>query len=192
MKTFVTSDTHFGHANIIKYCNRPFEDVRDMNLEMARTWNYRVSESDEIYFLGDFAMGPGVDEAFIVDMLERLNGKKFIVLGNHDQPSRKHKMVGLRRAADYFNNIAILSDIYELRFEGTNFVMSHYPMSDWNGKFHGSIHLHGHQHNQFSEEQAAIQVVDKRYDVGVDMYGGPVQLTGDLRFLKYPRGWTND
>jgi calcineurin-like phosphoesterase family protein len=187
-KIFVTSDTHLGHANIIKYCNRPFADAESMTEHIINTWNARVSQDDLVYFLGDLAMGPGVDEGYIVDRLSELNGQLQVVLGNHDQPSKWCD--GLEKISkDFALPITILPDIFELKHEGKRFVMCHYPMKDWNGKYHGTIHLHGHKHTQFSPTRARRMIAEKRYDIGVDMYGGPVQLTGDLRFLKDPKGW---
>ncbi len=190
-KVFVSSDLHFGHANIIRYCGRPFKSASQMNTELVRRWNSRVSREDTVYFLGDFAMGPSVDADFIVAMLQSLNGKLFIVMGNHDQPNKKHKQLGLRHTILSYElgHINMLNDIYELTYEGTSFVMCHYPMNDWNGKFHGTVHLHGHRHNCPSDSRARESAKNKRYDVGVDMYGGPVQLTGDLRYLNDPKGW---
>jgi calcineurin-like phosphoesterase family protein len=148
-KIFVTSDTHLGHANIIKYCNRPFADAESMTEHIINTWNARVSQDDLVYFLGDLAMGPGVDEGYIVDRLSELNGQLQVVLGNHDQPSKWCD--GLEKISkDFALPITILPDIFELKHEGKRFVMCHYPMKDWNGKYHGTIHLHGHKHTQFS------------------------------------------
>jgi calcineurin-like phosphoesterase family protein len=62
-------------------------------------------------------------------------------------------------------------------------------MLDWDGKFHGSVHLHGHQHNLPSVGLIKEQRAQKRYDVGVDMYGGPVEVTGGLLYLNTPKGW---
>ena len=191
MKTFVTSDLHFGHSNIIRYCGRPFKSASHMNTELVRRWNSRVTPEDTVYFLGDFAMGPNVDANFIVAMLQSLNGELFILMGNHDQPNKKHKQLGLRHTilSHELGHINMLSDIYELTHEGTSFVMCHYPLNDWNGKFHGSVHLHGHKHTGPTARKISEAALNKRYDIGVDMYGGPVQLTGDLRYLDDPQGW---
>ncbi len=210
MKTFVCSDTHFGHANIVRYCERPFRDVHHMGTELVRRWNEPVSNDDTVYFIGDFAMGPKVDEEFIVSVLSSLNFKTmYVVLGNHDQPNKKYKQKGLKRIVDdnSLDRIEILPDIFELAFKGKKFVMCHYPMKDWDGKFHGSVHLHGHchgralsvppetvdeSHTQYANgvwAESTVPAIDNRYDIGVDMYGGPVELTGDLRFLNSPKGW---
>jgi len=189
-RLFVTSDTHFGHTNIIKYCNRPFTRVEDMIMHMMMQWAVRVNAQDDVYFLGDFAMGPGATEDAIVEWLFALKGRKHFILGNHDQKSKYSK--GLRRIIEDNRIIdcrVIDDQIYELPHDGKKFVMCHFPMAVWDGKHHGAIHLHGHTHTQFSLEKRNDMIAEKRYDVGVDMYGGPVELTGDLRYLNSPKGW---
>ena len=77
-----TSDTHFGHANIVRYCNRPFADVDEMNAELVKRWNYRVQPEDTVYHLGDFAMGP---RGNIPKFRAQLRGRIVLILGNHDR-----------------------------------------------------------------------------------------------------------
>lgn len=81
MTTFFTSDQHFGHANIIKYCDRPFSDVPEMDEAIIARWNETVGPEDEVWVLGDYAMG---DRARGLSYLSRMNGTKFLVSGNHD------------------------------------------------------------------------------------------------------------
>lgn len=78
---WVTSDTHFNHANIIKYCNRPFSSVEEMNETIIANWNKVVSQGDTVYHLGDFALG---DKSLIPDFIRRLNGHISFIMGNHD------------------------------------------------------------------------------------------------------------
>lgn len=79
---WVISDTHFGHENIIKYCNRPFSNVWDMNETMIHNWNTVVKQEDIVYHLGDVGMGGKA--ADLHDILKRLHGRKRLLLGNHD------------------------------------------------------------------------------------------------------------
>lgn len=78
---WVTSDTHFNHVNIIKYCNRPFLSVEEMNEVIINNWNDVVPKGATVYHLGDFALG---DKSLIPDLLNRLNGHIKFVMGNHD------------------------------------------------------------------------------------------------------------
>ena len=90
-KQFVSSDYHLGHANIIKYCNRPFKDVFQMNETIIKRHNERVKPEDFFYFLGDFCFknsnesrGEGA-KTKAQEWNERLNGNKIFVKGNHDK-----------------------------------------------------------------------------------------------------------
>lgn len=190
MKTFVTSDTHFGHENIIRYCNRPFGSTSQMNEAMIERWNARVGVEDSIYFLGDFAMGRGVDEVFVRTIINQLNGFKIMILGNHDQPSKWGSGLASIVCDNDIRNVNIVSDqICTVKIDGKQFVMCHYPLADWDNKHHGTIHLHGHVHTQFRTKAVHDMKQMGRYDIGVDMYGGPVEITGDLRYLNDPKGW---
>lgn len=82
MAVYVTADHHFGHAPIIRYCARPFESVEEMDTEMARRWNAVVSPCDTVVHLGDFALA---SRERIAELVSALNGKKILVLGNHDR-----------------------------------------------------------------------------------------------------------
>ena len=85
MKLYVTSDTHFNHKNIIKYCNRPFNDVYEMNETLINNWNSVVTPEDIIYHLGDFGFGTKEE---LQEIFDRLNGYKYLIMGNHDRKSK--------------------------------------------------------------------------------------------------------
>lgn len=79
---WLISDTHHGHHNIIKYCDRPFSGPTEMDDFMVETWNSVVKPQDKIYHLGDVYMG--CSNGYAESVLKRLNGHKRLVLGNHD------------------------------------------------------------------------------------------------------------
>lgn len=153
---FFTSDLHFGHANIIRYCNRPFSSIEEMNEQLIQNWNSTVQPNDTIYILGDVFFCP-VDEA--VEILTRLNGIKKLVLGNHDKIIRNQTIL-----KTFFS--AILPDLHEDKIDGINVVMCHYPLLTWNRAHHGSFMLHGHCHNNIPFDGKS-----RRMDVGVDAQG---------------------
>lgn len=150
---WVTADTHFNHANVIKYCNRPYKDVDEMNQSLIQNWNSLVTPNDEVYHLGDFCFG---DPTLI---LPQLNGDIFLVPGNHDTPLIKYLKKNLN------TKIKVLDSIYEFRYPLLQLpvVMCHYPLHSWNRKSYGSIHVHGHTHGALASSS-----VSHRYDVGVD------------------------
>jgi calcineurin-like phosphoesterase family protein len=78
---FFTSDTHFNHTNIIRYCQRPFNDVAEMNETLIGNWNQTVGNEDIVFHLGDFCIGSAAEWSQILD---RLNGKIYLILGKHD------------------------------------------------------------------------------------------------------------
>ena len=106
-KIYLIGDTHFYHKNIIKYCNRPFSSVEEMNETLIKNWNSVVKRDDKVIVVGDFALC-GKDK--IIEVGQRLNGKKTLILGNHDRAS--------------------MSTYYEAGFE----FVSRYPIiiDDWN------------------------------------------------------------
>ena len=80
-KVFFTSDTHFNHANILKFCDRPFKNVEEMNETIIVNWNKVIGKDDTVFHLGDFCLGGSAEWTKILD---RLNGKIHLIVGNHD------------------------------------------------------------------------------------------------------------
>lgn len=81
MRVFITSDSHFGHKNIIEYCNRPFADVDEMNAALIERWNSVVGKDDMVIHLGDVGLG---SREKIGEIIRQLNGRKMLIMGNHD------------------------------------------------------------------------------------------------------------
>ena len=110
MKIYFIADTHFNHKNILEYCNRPFADVEEMNKILVNNWNDTVKHDDIVYMLGDFCMG---NKQEIKKFTEKLNGRKFLVMGNHDRYNmRAYMELGFEKAYDksvLFDNFIILS-----------------------------------------------------------------------------------
>jgi calcineurin-like phosphoesterase family protein len=150
---FLTSDSHFSHTNIIKYCNRPFTNADLMNNRMFENWNSVVSPEDEVYHLGDVGCW-FKDNSWIEEYVSKLNGKLRLIPGNHD----KKLLQQLKR---YFQ---ILDPIHNIRYKSEEagdigIVLSHYPIWSWEGMFHGSLHGYGHTHNDINElAKGAIHV----------------------------------
>jgi len=147
---WVTSDTHFGHSNILKYCDRPYSSVEEMDAALIRNWNQLISPSDVVYHLGDFTLRKSADE-----YLQQLNGMIRIIPGSHDYWIKKFCM------EQYHGRVEILPLYYSIHSLGKRVVLCHYPMISWEASYHGSYHLHGHTHGHLDNTQY-------RYDVGVD------------------------
>ena len=86
MKFFAIADLHFGHKNIIKYCNRPFENTDEMDRALIKNWNETVSNNDTVLVLGDVGFG---SKEYIGSLIKQLNGKKILIMGNHDNWSEQ-------------------------------------------------------------------------------------------------------
>ena len=95
MKVFVISDTHFYHKNIIRYCNRPFESIEEMNAALIKNWNDTVNYDDIVIFCGDFCFCRTAEKKEVTTAItEQLNGHKVIVKGNHDFKQLKYTDCG--------------------------------------------------------------------------------------------------
>lgn len=142
MNTWIGSDFHFGHTNIMKFCpdtRGHFRDVDHMNAEMIREWNQLVDPADTVYMLGDIAFTSADKAAGIVNSL---NGRKILIKGNHDSKTIKDK-----RFTSCFDEI---HDYLDITFNGYHVVMFHYPICEWNRMHHGAVHLYGHLHQNKS------------------------------------------
>jgi calcineurin-like phosphoesterase family protein len=153
MNHWFISDTHFGHANIIKYSNRPFKDVDEMNELMIQEWNKLVKPNDAVYHNGDFAFM--TFDKFRL-MHRRLNGDIYLQLGNHDKMIIQHKTDLLKQG-----KIVSIENYRELKIGGHMIVLFHYGQRVWNKSHHGSIHLYGHSHG-------SLPPFGKSVDAGVD------------------------
>jgi calcineurin-like phosphoesterase family protein len=157
-----TADHHFAHANIIKFCDRPFKTVTEMDNTMIARWNSVVGLNDTVYHLGDFTLN--VDT--FTDAISQLNGMIKILPGSHDQrwlagnPQNVTSWPG--------HPVEVLPQLVELDFpelgDGKHpqtIVLCHYAMRSWPKSFHGSWHLYGHSHGRLPQYGLS-------FDVGVD------------------------
>lgn len=138
-KTWFISDTHFGHVNILKYDERPFADIEEMNEELIKRWNKKVKNGDTVWFLGDFAMFNKKD--YIQPILKRLNGIKNIVMGNHDTKSPQfYRDCGFHEAYDH---PIIIRDF---------FILSHEPVFLTKNMPYFNIYGHVHNHSAYLDK----------------------------------------
>jgi calcineurin-like phosphoesterase family protein len=177
---FFTSDQHFGHKNIIRFCDRPFATIEEMNRAMIDNWNAVVSEEDVVWCLGDFAYRWGITH--VQSTVQSLKGHKHLIVGNHD-----------RKIAHCYPEMGFESVTQNGRIErnGRTWRMSHYPyvgdpnspyedrFKDLRLKDEGEWLLHGHVHQHWKQRGRMI-------NVGVDIWGfTPVSLD-EIEKLCYP------
>lgn len=171
-----TSDSHWGHRNIIKYSNRidpttgrqfdlTPEGVEKMDELMISNWNAVVGPDDDVYHLGDFSMG----KTAVPNIVRRLNGRIHLIWGNHDSEQ-------VRQLDCWASSQPYL----EIKDQGQNIVLCHYAMRVWNKSHHGSIMLYGHSHG-------TLPGTNQSLDVGADCWNlTPVdfdQIKARLRTL---------
>ena len=179
MRTFFTSDQHFGHANIIRYCGRPYASVGEMNFDMTRRWNEVVQPNDRVFCLGDFAMG---DQSAWPGYRGELNGRIELVLGNHDKSKATMLGVGFDEVHD---NVVVDIDGYKLW-------LNHFPpAASGNEDYRGrreyvrpvapalyDIALCGHVHEKWTVSDGVV-------NVGVDRWAfRPIRLDDILRKIQ--------
>ena len=154
MNYWLTSDTHFGHFNIIRYCGRPFKSLDDMNQTMIRKWNERVKPEDHVFFLGDFCFknssggksgeGVCVSSQFWID---KLNGNKTFIKGNHDRN----------------NSLKCLLKSGVIEYAGEKYFLVHSPQ-DASQEFKICFCGHVHERFRFKKYKSTILI-----NVGVDV-----------------------
>lgn len=171
-----TSDTHFGHANVLRFCDRPWESIEQMNKALVDNINARVAPSDSLYHLGDFSFKMPVEATRELRSKIRCRDVHWVP-GNHDKDWSQPTVAG---------TFVVEPPIATLKLEsGRKVVMCHYPIMDWSGLGHGSIHLHGHIHatKEYNEWNRSLRLL--RYDVGVDANEyAPVSIDEILRFFE--------
>ena len=167
MKTWITSDLHFGHTNIIKFCPKTrgiFDTAAQMNEQFIARWNDTVASDDTVFILGDVAFMNATDATAL---LSQLKGKKILIKGNHDRKLLEHD--GFRAC------FAEVHSDWVGSINGTYIHMYHFPLREWDRMHRGAVHFHGHVHgNETGLEKYRCR------DAGYDATGKVVTLIDDL------------
>lgn len=152
MQVFMTSDLHFGHKNILKHCNRPYDSVEDMDEGLVANWNNKVPKKDSIvYIVGDFAFNNHNK------YLSRLNGKKVLIIGSHDHMS--HDV--LRNFTAVYPSDGREEGTFMMKHDGRYYFMQHCCPRVWARSHYGVPCLFGHSHGR-------LKTWNLSFDVGVD------------------------
>lgn len=152
MAEYLLSDLHLDHENIIDHCDRPFEDVEEMNQVLVENWNNTVDSDDEIVFGGDLTIA-GTAAAFL-DWIEQLNGEIIFLVGNHD-----------RTVIDTLDRVHILRH-YQFSVDGHDFYCTHRPEDvprNWDGWA-----VFGHHHNNY-EALPFFDPEHRRINISVEL-----------------------
>ncbi|WP_067458364.1 metallophosphoesterase family protein [Devosia elaeis] len=151
MTTFFTADHHFGHANIIKMCDRPYDNITAHDMGLVENWNAVVGPDDEVWHLGDFAYR--ASPKWTRRLFEMLNGTKRLIVGNHDFKGETLKLPWKS-----------IDQLTETVVDGQTLVLCHYSLRVWRNMRRGAVQLYGHSHGNLPGTAQSI-------DVGVDVMG---------------------
>lgn len=176
MSIYFTSDLHLNHKSCISMCERPFDNIEEMNKVLIDNINERVHKNDTLYILGDVTNKGTVASAN--ELISQIRCKNlYLIEGNHDK----------KYDETLFKEIHKLSEIH-VGAGGKNYsiTLCHFPMMSWYKSRHGSIHLHGHIHSRGNEYNLQMKEEGiRRYDVGIDANNyKPVSLEEILAFIE--------
>jgi len=160
---YYISDLHFGHKNVIHFDTRPFADIEVMEEVMVRNWNEKVTDEDTVYVLGDAFWK---NEENSISIINRLNGHKRLVKGNHDRVRGK-----LRACWES------IDDYLEIDDSGRLVILCHYPIPFYKNQHYGAVMLYGHVHNsrewhvmeEWQEKMWDSEIPSKLINVGCMM-----------------------
>lgn len=147
---FFVADTHFLHPKIVDICNRP-TTIEEHDLWLIDRINSKVGKKDMLYILGDVSMG---DKIKTEKLLDKINGNKILILGNHDNNIKSSTRFGEIKQIKNFN-------FNSPSYPNIHMVLCHYPMASWERKIHGSFHIFGHCHGR-------LKNCGLSFDIGVD------------------------
>lgn len=155
-KIAISSDWHMFHENIIKYCNRPFQNVEEMNREIIRGVHKKLPEGGTLYFVGDFAMG-GIANA--IKARQMINEKIDIVflIGNHESHYAKKE--------EFRNLFKSVQDYLKISINKQQAILFHYKLQVWDGQQYGAYHCFAHSHNGIPDNPN-----ERSLDIGIDSY----------------------
>lgn len=146
---FFTADPHYGHTEIIEYCKRPFFKSQHMDMQLIKQHNSIVSDLDEIYIIGDFTLKGINNLGYIESIIDRLHGKKHLILGNHDRLYPKNYIdMG-------FESVHTSLSIYIQEID-KKIILNHDPAASYKNR--KQFFICGHVHNFFKYHYNVINV----------------------------------
>jgi len=180
-----SSDWHFCHDNILKYCSNTrghYSNIEEMNEDIIKNINAKVSKGDILYFLGDFGFCKNIDDA--VKIIERINCDIFFIKGNHDRKVLIKKIKALP-------NIVGVEDLHSIKIDDPDaihgkqmIVMCHYPLEVWDRSHYGALMIHGHSHGTLP-----VNLERMRLDVGIDCNNMQIFSYEDIKLHMFNRSY---
>jgi calcineurin-like phosphoesterase family protein len=180
---YFTSDPHIGHANIIKYCQRPFKDVQEMDEILIKNWNSVVQPGDITYVVGDLCLAR---PEYGISRIRRMNGQKILIEGNHDNDKG---CLDNQEFRDLFTEIHPILEIEvpdKDAFNGKHqrITLCHFAMRVWNKSHRGAWHLYGHSHGTLPDDPNMLSM-----DVGADVHNYTPISYNQVKALMKKKTW---
>ena len=164
MAYYFTSDTHFGHINILRHCRRPFASIKEMDEALLEKWA-ELKANDSLFHLGDVAKGNFDQLAAVISRIRKISCKKYLIPGNHDM-----NFLNLYAMAFTICPLVHHIGVQRKKVETVHLILSHYPLYTWERREKGYLQLYGHVHSRFLGNKLQT-------DVGVDAWDyAPVTL----------------
>ena len=158
---YYTADLHLGDARIVCLCGRPYRSAMEMAEDLRNRWNSVVTDCDDVFILGDLAFRFRGD---LGAYLDSLNGRKHLIVGNHDKNWLKF--------AEYRIRFHSIKDVQTVKDDGRSVALCHYPMYAFEGSTKGGYHVYGHVHNNYGEPMYDIlNSLPNYFNAGVDVNG---------------------
>lgn len=167
---YYIGDTHFGDKRVMELAGRPYSSTIEMDNDIVSQWNSRVKADDTVYILGDFAF-----DDISAQIVEKLNGKKILLLGNHDE---RLSLKTLRK----FDCIKMIETIEDSK---RSVCLCHYPLLSYNNSVYGGYHVFGHIHNNTSDKAYFLQSqLSNSFNCGADVVGFTPRTLDELIAFK--------
>jgi len=162
---YYISDLHLNDQRVFDKCSRPFAGLSELEEEIVKRWNLKVTDSDTVYLLGDIA-----EDNFIscLETIKKLNGQKYLIVGNHDL-----KMLNQIKESGLFLGIEFMMLIED---KGRKVCLCHYPVMDWMEFSREGFHVYGHIHNKTEKQNPAYKQM-KEYFKDKPAYNASVDVT---------------
>lgn len=166
MTVWFSSDHHLGHANILKYSNRPFSSIEEMDSILIDRWNEVVKPEDTVYYLGDLSLNRYWNTV-LVNYISKLNGNIILIPGSHDtwlnDTERNFQFMGSNRFFIEKPILSVENILPKVNGFSVPIVLCHYSLRSWDRSHYGSWHLFGHHHGN-------LEPYGMSFDIGVDCW----------------------
>ncbi len=163
---YYISDLHLGDERIMKLCSRPFSSTKELFDVLVEKWNKKVTESDDVYILGDIANG---SSELVKDFFSRVKGRKHLIIGNHDE-----EYINSYLSTQSFVSVDGLKRIVD---DGRIVCLCHYPLMDWLSGEETIYHVYGHIHNKNGESHGQMYRFMQAYYNYLPAYNASVDVT---------------